>query len=428
MHQPLPSISQHSVENPEYEWYNPLAAGSISRPGERGSSMMRVLLVCLIGLLVTTSSMARTWHIKPDGTGDAPTIQAGIDAAADDDTLALADGIYTGSGNRWITQQGRRIVIQSQSDDPTLCIIDCEGNPTESHRGFVFTGHGTDGSVLRGVTVRSGYLDPYSWPRGAAVLCDSASPELVNCTFLGNYADLGGAVLCIFSSASISNCRFWDNSARLSGGALYVREGAPLIENCEFTGNTAGRSGGAIVYYNSDSGITGCVFNSNAAATDGGSADWGGGAISLSGASPTIASCTFHGNRDEQGLAGAVLCLRQSSPTILSSVLANSTKGVAVQCLESSPVLLCCDVYGNTDGNWVGCIEYQYGIYGNFSACPSFCAAAMGDLHLCDESPCLPGNHPDGYDCNLIGALGQGCSCGPTQTEGTSWGAIKSMY
>jgi hypothetical protein len=40
----------------------------------------------------------------------------------------------------------------------------------------------------------------------------------------------------------------------------------------------------------------------------------------------------------------------------------------------------------------------------------------------------LPGNHPDGYDCGLIGALGQGCICGPSPTVGTTWGAIKSIY
>jgi hypothetical protein len=40
----------------------------------------------------------------------------------------------------------------------------------------------------------------------------------------------------------------------------------------------------------------------------------------------------------------------------------------------------------------------------------------------------LPGNHPDGYECGLIGAWGEGCSCGPSETEPTTWGAIKAMY
>lgn len=28
----------------------------------------------------------------------------------------------------------------------------------------------------------------------------------------------------------------------------------------------------------------------------------------------------------------------------------------------------------------------------------------------------------------VIGALGVGCSCGPSEVEPTTWGAIKSMY
>lgn len=35
--------------------------------------------------------------------------------------------------------------------------------------------------------------------------------------------------------------------------------------------------------------------------------------------------------------------------------------------------------------------------------------------------------HPDGYDCGLIGALGEGCS-GPTAVEHTSWGGVKAMF
>ena len=49
-------------------------------------------------------------------------------------------------------------------------------------------------------------------------------------------------------------------------------------------------------------------------------------------------------------------------------------------------------------------------------------------LRLCDGSPCLPGNHPDGYDCGLIGAWGEGCSCGPNRRQPTTWGSIKSTY
>jgi hypothetical protein len=46
---------------------------------------MKILItLCLLSLLLfpACTAQARTWYVKSDGTGDAPTIQAGIDSAA----------------------------------------------------------------------------------------------------------------------------------------------------------------------------------------------------------------------------------------------------------------------------------------------------------------------------------------------------------
>ena len=59
---------------------------------------MKTCIVILSALLVLallvypTALGARTWYITPDGTGDAPTIQAGIDSASTGDIVELADG------------------------------------------------------------------------------------------------------------------------------------------------------------------------------------------------------------------------------------------------------------------------------------------------------------------------------------------------
>lgn len=92
--------------------------------------------------------------------------------------------------------------------------------------------------------------------------------------------------------------------------------------------------------------------------------------------------------------------------------------GTGVRCTY----LTCTDIYGNSQGPG----EWDIDGGGNFSADPLFCDFEGGDFRLLEASPCLPGNHPDGADCGLIGALGVGC--GTTPTEDTTWGRIKEHY
>lgn len=40
------------------------------------------LLVLLASVVLSSVASARVWYIRPDGTGDAPTIKAAVDSAA----------------------------------------------------------------------------------------------------------------------------------------------------------------------------------------------------------------------------------------------------------------------------------------------------------------------------------------------------------
>jgi len=93
-------------------------------------------LVLILILSTTVRVSARTWEVHADGTGDAPTIQAAIDSLQSDDDIVLADGVYSGPGNRDLYNAEKLFTIASQSGNPTACVIDCQGAPDDPHWGF----------------------------------------------------------------------------------------------------------------------------------------------------------------------------------------------------------------------------------------------------------------------------------------------------
>ena len=117
-----------------------------------------ILLLCL-PLLLASGSSAATYVVKPDGSGDFPTIQAAVDFASAGVIIVLTDGKFTGDGNRDIVYLGKAITVRSQNGNPQMCIIDCEGSDDDPHRGFDFDSEEGPDAVLRGVTIKNGYAD-----------------------------------------------------------------------------------------------------------------------------------------------------------------------------------------------------------------------------------------------------------------------------
>ena len=115
-----------------------------------------------------------------------------------------------------------------------------------------------------------------------------------------------------------------------------------------------------------------------------------------------------------------------SSPTIRYNIITRAMQGI--RCLlAADPIFECNNIFDVKVGRYVGTCSDQTGMNGNISVDPEYCGIDdSGNYLLQSDSPCAPGNHPEGYSCGQIGAKGVGCEEVPV-TQST-WGAIKSRF
>jgi len=306
--------------------------------------------------------------------GQYPTIQAAVDVASTYDMVLVADGTYTGPGNRDIDLGGKQIIVKSENG-PENCIIDCEGTELEPHRAFIFENDETPESILDGFTIINGMARQY----GGAVFCKGTSPTILNCnfaqcaTFGSGYG--GGAVYTTGNAAPrIEKCTFTNNTTHSLGGAIYAMVSSPTIYNCTFTQNTAELHGGAIACQFSNAKISHCRITRNTAQGGAGVFIWffakptidrvlttrntatdkGGGIYCRDNASPLITNTLLCGNQAQTG--AAVHCENSANPQITNCTIVNNiaaSTGGALFCSSSSPSLVNSIVWQNqgAEGN-----------------------------------------------------------------------------
>jgi hypothetical protein len=342
-----------------------------------------------------------TYLVRPDGMGDYPTIQAAISVAVDGDTIELAEGRFTGEGNRDIRYWGKAITVRSRGGNPDSCIIDCEGSKPDPHCGFYFQSGEDSTSVLEAVTICNGHMH-----YGGGIYCTSTGPALTNCKLSANVAEVaGGGIYCNLAAPILTLCVLSRNSASGSsipdgGGGAYCLESSPAFIGCTFSANSSDDGGGLSCCYGSYPVISGCVFAGN-------SAERGGALYYYRASSSSFAGCTLSHNSGESG--SGISCY-YSPLSIENTIIAFGIGGSALYCAGDSTVTLrCCDVYSNEGGDWVECIAGQDSINDNLSADPLFCDSGKGEFGLCDASPCASSQQAT---CGLIGAFDVGCNSG----------------
>jgi len=309
--------------------------------------------LCLFSAATFGAVEAATIVVKADGTGDYPTIQAAVDAAAGGDEIVLEPGTYTGQGDRDIDFAGKAVVVRSTDpDDPAVVaatVLDCGGTASSPHRGFRFaSGEGVD-SVVAGLTIRSGYgptesIEGDTPSVGGAVACIGSSPTLRDLRIVGNAAGYGGGVFCYQSSPAILRCTISGNAARFDGGGIYcARDSAPVVADCTITGNSAQSEGGGLALLNgSDAVISDSTISTNTAVE-------GGGGVHCFASSPTLSGCTIADNTADE-FGGGLDCVNGSLLRITDSRItgnsANFGGGVNSQ-FDARPTLRNCVLTDN---------------------------------------------------------------------------------
>jgi hypothetical protein len=284
---------------------------------------------------------------------DFSTIKAAVGAARNTDTVVVADGTYTGDGNRDIDFGGKAITVRSENG-PGSCIIDHEYLQSF---GFHFQNREDGNSVVDGFTITN---------TAVGISCRYSSPTIINCiiTDNGKYFGLGGGMYFYRSSPTVSNCIISHNKSALdppyftrpAGAGIYSAYGSPVITNCVISGNVA--EGG--------NGI--------------------GGAILSTGSMLVVSNCTITGNW--AGDAGGAFYCYGGALKISNCIIRDNYSG------DGNDIYLVPDTdadifidYSNVQGGWAGA--------GNMDADPCFVNPYNDDYHLLEGSPCIDAGDPN---------------------------------
>ena len=325
----------------------------------------RLFAVAVALLVLPATVLAATWTVKPDGTGDSPSIKAAILAASNGDVILLTDGTFSGAANRDFSYDKKAITIESVNG-PTATIIDCGGL-----QGARFLRRETETSVLRGVTIVNASI---------GIECRPGSPLIENCVITGpvSWGVMAGVenneILLPssprFENCTISNCSFgmvtllggdirFNNSVATGCGSAYsAGRGFFTAKNSQFISNSSGVLFGLSASFLAGGSLTGCSFvgNTNTAVSikvasspytvnvSGCYFENNHPAITLeNGPSANIDGCTFVSNSSANG--GAIRADSGGSLTVTNSIFCqnSSASGAAIYALQQP-----CTISGNT--------------------------------------------------------------------------------
>ncbi|UCC79645.1 MAG: right-handed parallel beta-helix repeat-containing protein [Candidatus Zixiibacteriota bacterium] len=413
-----------------------------------------IIILLIFGLAVTSS--ATIINIP----NDYPTIQQGIDASVNGDTVLVQPGTYYENinfnghnivlGSLFLTTGDTsyigQTVIDGDSAGLTVSFASGEDHSTilkglTVTNGYSLTGGGINCSYNSNPAIMNNIITGNSAYNGAGIYCFQSEPAILDNLIRNNTAQstygLGGGIYCNESNSEIANNMIIENI----GSGITCEDSDPSISDNVISDNLGG---GIVCKTGSHPVITNNIINNNTAL---GAGAYGGGICCVS-SYPTIDRNEISGNfAGEDG--GGIFCHHNCNPAITYNIIRGNTAGThggGIHCgLGSSPLIKNNTIiensasygggllfsntspvtknnilwdnqafimgpqiytyYGSTavtycdvQGGWSG--------EGNIDCDPLFCDPQTGDFHLAENSCCV-GAGENGED---IGAFGIGCN------------------
>ena len=366
---------------------------------------------------------------------DQRTIQAGIDVAAEGDTVLVAPGTYYEA----LDFLGKEITVTGVAPTDTSIvsgtIVDAQSSYDNPKSVVSFVNGEGIGATLSGLTLTGGMgTGTPGNTVGGGVVCRNASPRLEHLVVRNNAAfgngvnGRGGGIYLDGGASSISRCRVLANTAEDQGGGIYigdaegtsiqgclirnneslerggggifVRRGFSAITLCWIEANYVHRSGGGMTLTQFASvTVSSCVFTKNYALES------GGGVFSNWGSTGSLVQCTVFANDSEQS-GGGVFAQFGNGAMSLSNCIVWENEHEDVVDVSDSLSISYCDIDGGWNGN------------GNIDADPLFVNPENGDYHLGLDSPCVDAGDPATFDACMPPGLG-----GPRADMGAYGGA-----
>jgi len=435
-------------------------------------------------LSLASQVSARIWYIKVDGSGDAPTIQAGVDSSAAGDTVLVASGVYSDSRQILINGEPKEVNVYINRNIKLICDstlakarIDASNSDVAIFVENVDSTGEISNFIISSWNEGIGCIIPFSrtsqskaimqYPVREPIAIKSYQSSIViwNNEFIENAT---GIEVNNHSCVKIYNNEFSNNqvgiacidSSNAEIQANYLHDGIYLILcylsfNQRIVNNVIIR-GKESCYgifclqasaYIGDNYIDG-MTNAGIYCNDSNSIiehNWiQKNFVGISNESSTTGIIRFNAvvnsyqvaidligydglieNNTIYDCLQAIMAQGGSDPLIQKNIIANTSGGVS--CIDvSQPAFYCNNIF-DADDLYYGNCSAMTGSSGNISVDPEFCGIPGSDNYfLQSDSPCAPGNHPDSLDCGLIGAFD--VKCGLVDVEDKSWGSIKAIF